>query len=76
VLSREERWSAWRISIQSIALWQVLMIVGSIVHQQDYINGSLLNFYFIGSILVLAILVGLHFGMEVSIIRRLRSSGS
>ncbi len=73
VLAREERWSSWRVSIQSISLWQVLMIVGSIVHQQDYVNGSLLNFYFIGTILGLVILIGLYIGMEISI-RRLKSS--
>ncbi len=65
VLFFEPRWSAWRYNIQSIALWQVLMILGSLLHRQDFNNGVLLNGYFIATILVLAGLCLLYAWMEL-----------
>lgn len=65
VLSRESRWSAWRYNIQSIALWQVLMIIGSLLHRQDFNHGSLFNGYFIAILIMLFSLLVLYFGMEI-----------
>ena len=64
VLFRESRWSAWRYNIQSITLWQVLMVIGSIIHRQDFINGSLVNGYFIAIIFMLLVLTFLYAWME------------
>ena len=76
ILSREQRWSAWRYTIQSIALWQVLMVFGCLVHRQDFVNGSLVNFYFIGIILVLIILSLLYLGMESGVLGQRQSPDS
>jgi hypothetical protein len=70
VLSREIRWSAWRYSMQAIALGQVLMVIGSIVHRQDFNHGSLLNPYFIATVLMLIAVIALSVGMEMSISAR------
>lgn len=66
ILFREPRWSAWRYNIQAIALWQALMVVGSIFHRQDFNNGSLVNPYFIIIVLVLSALAALYAWMELS----------
>lgn len=79
VLFREQRWSAWRYNLQSIALWQALMVIGSIVHRQDFNNGSLINGYFIVILLVLVILFILYTWMELGMPglgRVVRSPGS
>jgi len=65
VLFREARWSAWRYNIQSIILWQALMVVGSIRYRQDFNNGSLLNAYFIAIVFVLIVLALLYAWMEI-----------
>ncbi len=72
VLSREICWSAWRYSMQAIALGQVLMVIGSIVHRQDFNNGSLLNPYFIATVGMLIAVLALSVGMEMSISARSR----
>lgn len=65
VLFREARWSAWRHNIQSIALWQALMVVGSLLHRQDFNNGELINGYFIAIILTLVALSLFYAWMEL-----------
>jgi len=69
VLFREQRWSAWRYNIQSIALWQALMVIGSILHRQDFNNASLLNGYFIIILVVLVFLFILYAWMELGMPR-------
>ena len=64
ILFREQRWSAWRYNIQSIALWQTLMVIGSLVHRQDFYQGSLLNGYFIVIVFMLLSLLILYIWME------------
>lgn len=65
VLFREPRWSAWRFNIQAIALWQALMVIGSLIHRQDFKNGSLVNAYFICILLILALLAFFYGWMEL-----------
>ncbi len=67
VLFKEQRWSAWRYNLQSIALWQALMVIGSLVHRQDFNNGSLFNGYFIGILLALVSISLLYAGMELGV---------
>jgi hypothetical protein len=64
---RDSRWSTWRLTTQSIALWQALMVIGSIVHRQDFNNGSLLNPYFIGIIIILFLSAILYVWMEYGV---------
>jgi hypothetical protein len=73
VLSREQRWSAWRYNILSIALWQLLMVIGSIDHRHDFYKGSLFNGYFIGILLTVVILSLLYAGMEIGVAKQTRS---
>lgn len=65
VLFREPRWSAWRYNIQSIALWQALMVPGSLLHRADFNNGNLWNGYFITILLALAVLSLFYLWMEL-----------
>jgi len=65
ILFREKRWSAWRYNIQSIALWQGLMVIGSILHRQDFNSGSLFNPYFIAIVFFLFVLFLLYAWMEL-----------
>lgn len=44
MLARETRWSAWRVGIESIALWQALILVGLVVNAGDFTAG-LVNWY-------------------------------
>jgi hypothetical protein len=61
---RDSRWSSWRLTTQSIGLWQALMVIGSIIHRQDFNNGSLLNPYFITIVFFLFWIVILYVWME------------
>lgn len=54
VIGREARWSAWRVGLQSIAIWHVLVLAGAVLSRQDFHGGNLLNWYVIGVVLVLA----------------------
>lgn len=64
VIFLERRWSGWRYTILAIALWQALMVFGSIAHRQDFHGGSLLNAYFLGICALLAALSVLVLWME------------
>lgn len=79
MLFTDQRWSAWRHSIESIALWQALMVIGSLIHRQDFYRGSLLNGYFIGILLALVILSLFYLGMELGsprLIQAVKSAGT
>lgn len=52
VISRDSRWSAWKTGLESIALWQLLVVIGAVVHKSDFKTG-LLNWYLVGVVLVL-----------------------
>jgi hypothetical protein len=67
VLSREIRWTAWRYNLQSIALGQVLLVIGSILHRQDFNNNTLLNPFFIATVVMLLSVSALSVWMEISI---------
>ena len=71
VISRDARWSAWRYNMQAIALWQALMVIGSILHRQDFNNGSLANVYFIGIVATLVGTVAFYTWMELGLSERL-----
>lgn len=52
VISRDTRWSAWRVGLQSIGLWHLLVVIGAVLHQADF-PGGLVNWYLICVVLVL-----------------------
>ena len=63
-ISREKRWSAWRIGVQSILLWHSLVLLGAIIHRLDFQDGNLLNWYLISVFVMLVGLVSLYLWME------------
>ncbi len=63
VIGRETRWSSWRVGLQSIGLWHVLVVVGAVVHREDFTHG-LFNWYLISVVIVLVSMVVLYLKME------------
>lgn len=67
----EPRWSAWRIGVQSIALWHILYLAAAIMHPQDFTQG-LLNWHVLSVTAILVAMMGLYMTME----RRIRTRSS
>ena len=63
VIGTESRWSAWKVGLQSIGLWHLLIIIGAFMHPSDYPSG-LLNWYLISVLIVLIGMVILYVQME------------
>lgn len=67
VISRDSRWSAWRVGLESIAIWQSLVVVAAVVNSisnpADFPNG-LFNWFIISVLLVLLGMVALYGLME------------
>jgi hypothetical protein len=66
----ERRWSAWRVSVESIGLWHLLFLVGAIFHAQDFTQGRFFNWYILSVAAVLIAMAALYLAMEL---RRRRS---
>lgn len=45
LISREARWSSWRIGFESIFLWFVLVLIGVIFHAGDLAGGAQRNLF-------------------------------
>jgi hypothetical protein len=73
-ISREERWSAWRIGVQSILLWHSLVLLGAAINRSDFQDGNLLNWYLISVFVMLVGLVSLYLWMET--LKRKNSSST
>ncbi|MGD2078033.1 MAG: hypothetical protein PVH18_06600 [Chloroflexota bacterium] len=58
VLATDRRWSAWRIPLQSIALWQVLLLLNMLRQETDLGSAGLFNWY-MGYVLVGLLAIGL-----------------
>jgi hypothetical protein len=52
VISRESRWSAWRVGLTSIGLWHALVLIGAVAHAGDFTAGPA-NWYTASVALVL-----------------------
>lgn len=63
VISRDNRWSAWKVGLQSIGLWHLLVVVAAIVRRTDFPNG-LDNWYLVSVILMLLGMLALYMMME------------
>lgn len=63
-ISFETRWSAWRIGVESIALWHVLFLVAAFMNPQDFDDGRLANWYVLSVIAVLAVMAVAYVAME------------
>ncbi len=62
--SRDPRWSAWRVPLQSITLWAALVLVGAFLNPGDFVGG-LGNSFTIGTFLSILMLVIFQVWMEV-----------
>jgi hypothetical protein len=63
VIGRETRWSSWRVGLQAIGLWHVLVVIAALMNPADF-GGGLLNWYLVGVVLVLVGMIGLYAMME------------
>lgn len=52
VISRDARWSAWKVGLQSIGLWHLLVVIAAFVRRGDFQSG-LVNWYLISVVVVL-----------------------
>ncbi|NJN44590.1 MAG: hypothetical protein HC806_07640 [Anaerolineae bacterium] len=51
VISRETRWSSWRVGIESIGIWHFLVVIAAFTRQTDF-PGGVWNWYVISVILM------------------------
>lgn len=59
MIARDPRWSAWRIALQSILLWQLLVLLALFLHRAEFGTQGVLNwfvFYTIGGIAAVLLL--------------------
>lgn len=63
IISRDARWSAWKVGLQSIGLWHLLVLVAAYVRAEDFPNG-LLNWYLVSVVVVLTGMFILYVAME------------
>jgi hypothetical protein len=66
--SQDPRWSAWRVPMQSIAFWGILILIGSVMNPQDF-SAGLWNPFTIGTAIVILLLVVFQIGMEIQRVR-------
>lgn len=56
-MSRERRWSGWKVPLESIAIWHVLVFVAALMKPNDF-KAGLLNWYTISiAVMVIGIFV-------------------
>ncbi len=63
-ISFERRWSAWRIGVESIALWHILFLVAAVANPEDFKGGTLANWYIAIVALILVVVTGAYTLME------------
>jgi peptidoglycan/LPS O-acetylase OafA/YrhL len=63
VISRDRRWSAWKVGLQAIGLWHILVVIAAFLNPADFHNG-LWNWYLISVILVLLGMAALAIWMQ------------
>ena len=62
-IARDARWSSWRIGLESIWIWHMLVLAAAVSNRSDF-SGGLLNWYLISILLVLAGMTWLYIRME------------
>jgi uncharacterized membrane protein len=63
VIARDTRWSAWRVGLESIGIWHILVLLAALRNPADF-PGGLLNWYLIAVTAVVAGMVILYVMME------------
>jgi hypothetical protein len=72
-LATEKRWSAWRLSMDVIIIWEVFILVGGFLHPQD-LNPGWLNWLFIVIIIQWIALIIFYISMEMKRRKRLHAA--
>ena len=62
-LATEQRWSSWRIVLETIGIWEILVLIGGFIHVQDLKTGWF-NWLFIFSLPQLFSMFIVYFNME------------
>ena len=62
--SQDSRWSAWRMPMQSITFWGILILIGAFMNSGDFTNG-LWNPFTIGTAVMVMLLLAFQIGMEI-----------
>lgn len=63
VIARDSRWTAWKVGLESIALWQLMVVVAAVANTADFTNG-LFNWFIISVVVVLLAMGTLYLLME------------
>ncbi len=63
-ISRDNRWSSWRVALQSILLWAVLVLIGAFMNPQDFAPAGVINPFTIGTLLSVVMLLIFHLWMD------------
>ena len=63
--SRDPRWSAWRIPMQSITFWAVLVLIGAFRNPSDFAPAGIFNPFTIGTSVSIVMMVGFQVWMEM-----------
>ncbi len=64
VIAGDRRWSSWRIGLESIGLWHVLVFISALRNRSDF-PGGLLNWYLVSEAFVLIGMAVLYLSMEI-----------
>jgi len=62
--SRETRWSAWQVPLQSITLWAALVVLASFLNPDDF-SAGVWNLFTIGTLLSVLMLLAYQFGIHL-----------
>ena len=68
VTGRETRWSAWRIPVQSITLWAILILVGAWLNPLDFAPAGMWNPFSVG--MLLSVIAMLVFQVSLELMRK------
>lgn len=63
-IPRDSRWSAWRIAMQSILFWAILVLIGSFMNTQDFGPAGVINPFTIGTSLSILMMIIFHVWMD------------
>ncbi|MFP3855243.1 MAG: hypothetical protein ACLFWD_13220 [Anaerolineales bacterium] len=64
VIGGEVRWSGWKVGLESIGLWQVLVLIAAFLRAEDFQNG-VINWYTLSVAVVVAGMIALYLVMEM-----------
>jgi hypothetical protein len=63
IMSNESRWSGWKVPLESITVWHVLVLIGAAMNISDFTNG-IVNWYTVSVLIMLVAIITLYLIME------------